>query len=299
MVALSEQYLDPLRRKFNMRDDYNWELHSDDIGAHTDFKEKMTYGDYLQLELLLDSQKRLSTHHDEMLFIVIHQVSELWLKLMIHEIEAATDAIQKEEYQSAFKMLARVSKIQSQIIQSWDVLSTLTPAEYMEFRNFLGNASGFQSYQYRLVEFVLGYKTPHIVKIYEKNPLLHKRLKAAFEAPGLYDVSIQALSKQGFDINDHILNRDFSNKYEQDPTVANAWLEVYRNKDTYWDLYQLAEKLVDIEDWFQQWRFRHMKTVERIIGHKTGTGGTSGVGYLKSVLEHYFFPELWEIRTKL
>ncbi|WP_026908183.1 tryptophan 2,3-dioxygenase [Paucisalibacillus globulus] len=275
------------------------EFYSDDTGAHTDFKEKMTYGDYLQLELLLDSQKRLSDHHDEMLFIVIHQVSELWLKLMIHEIEAATEAIQKDEYQSAFKMLARVSKIQSQIIQSWDVLSTLTPAEYMEFRNFLGNASGFQSYQYRLVEFVLGYKTPHIVKIYEKNPTLHKRLKTAFEAPGLYDVSIQALSKQGFSINQHILNRNFFNKYEQDPTVEDAWLEVYRNKDTYWDLYQLAEKLVDIEDWFQQWRFRHMKTVERIIGHKTGTGGTSGVGYLKKVLDHYFFPELWEIRTKL
>lgn len=282
-----------------MREDYIWDFYSDDSGAYTDFKEKMTYGDYLQLETLLDSQKRLSNHHDEMLFIVIHQVSELWLKLMIHEIEAATNAIQNGEYQAAFKMLARVSKIQTQIIHAWDVLSTLTPAEYMEFRGFLGNASGFQSYQYRLVEFVLGYKTPHIVKIYEKNPVLHNRLKSAFEAPGLYDVSIQALAKEGFHINQSILERDFSSKYQQDQTVADAWLEVYRNKDTYWNLYQLAEKLVDIEDWFQQWRFRHMKTVERIIGHKTGTGGTSGVGYLKKVLDHYFFPELWEVRTKL
>ena len=282
-----------------MCDDYVWEYYSDDTGAYTDFKEKMTYGDYLQLESLLDSQKRLSNHHDEMLFIVIHQVSELWLKLMIHEIEAATEAIKNSEYQAAFKMLARVSKIQTQIIHAWDVLSTLTPAEYMEFREFLGNASGFQSYQYRLVEFVLGYKTPHIVKIYEKDSVLHARLKEAFEAPGLYDVSIQALSREGFIINQSILERDFSKKYEQDPTVANAWLEVYRNTDKYWNLYQLAEKLVDIEDWFQQWRFRHMKTVERIIGHKTGTGGTSGVGYLKRVLDHYFFPELWEVRTKI
>lgn len=281
-----------------MNDEILKEVLSKD-GAHTDFKEKMTYGDYLQLETLLDSQKRLSNHHDEMLFIIIHQVSELWLKLMIHEIEAATTAIQKEEYQAAFKMLSRVSKIQTQIIQGWDVLSTLTPAEYMEFRGFLGNASGFQSYQYRLVEFVLGYKTPHIIKIYEKDPELHERLKKAYEAPGLYDVSIQALAKQGFPINQVILARDFSKKYEQDPTVEEAWLEVYKNKETYWDLYQLAEKLVDVEDWFQQWRFRHMKTVERIIGHKTGTGGTSGVGYLKKVLDHYFFPELWTIRTKL
>ncbi|SET38303.1 tryptophan 2,3-dioxygenase [Oceanobacillus limi] len=268
-------------------------------GIHTDFLEKMTYGDYLQLDTLLDSQKRLSSHHDEMLFIIIHQVSELWLKLIIHEIQAATTAIQNGELQASFKMLARVSKIQSQIIQAWDVLSTLTPAEYMEFRDKLGNASGFQSYQYRLVEFVLGYKTPHIMKIYKKNEDLYHILDEAYRAPGLYDVAIQALAKDGFDINESVLQRDFSLTYEKDETVEAAWLDVYKNKEKYWDLYQLAEKLVDIEDWFQQWRFRHMKTVERIIGHKVGTGGSSGVGYLKKVLDHYFFPELWEIRTKL
>lgn len=268
-------------------------------GIHTDFLKDMTYGDYLQLDQLLSSQKRLSGHHDEMLFIIIHHVSELWLKLIIHETKAAITAIQRDDLQASFKMLARVSRIQSQIIQAWDVLSTLTPAEYMEFRDKLGNASGFQSYQYRLVEFVLGYKTPHVLKIYEKNPEVHTTLKEAYEQPGLYDVSIQALAKNGFSINEDVLNRDFTKTYKENASVEAAWLEVYRNVDDHWELYQLAEKLVDIEDWFQQWRFRHMKTVERIIGHKTGTGGSSGVGYLKQVLEHYFFPELWGIRTKI
>lgn len=266
---------------------------------HTNFKEKMTYGDYLQLDTLLSSQKRLSDHHDEMLFIIIHQVSELWLKLIIHEIQAAIGAIERNELQTSFKMLARVSKIQTQIIQAWDVLSTLTPTEYMEFRDKLGNASGFQSYQYRLFEFVLGYKTPYILKIYQKDSELFEILDKAYHSPGLYDVTIQALSRAGFPINPGVLHRDFSKTYEKDATVEQAWLAIYRNVDKYWDLYHLAEKLVDIEDWFQQWRFRHMKTVERIIGHKTGTGGSSGVGYLKKVLDHYFFPELWEIRTEI
>ncbi|WP_164217421.1 tryptophan 2,3-dioxygenase [Virgibacillus sp. YIM 98842] len=266
---------------------------------HTDFSKKMTYGDYLQLDSLLSSQKTLSDHHDEMLFITIHHVSELWLKLIIHEIQAAISAIQNGNLQTSFKMLARVSKIQSQIIQAWDVLSTLTPAEYMEFRDKLGNASGFQSYQYRLVEFVLGYKTPYILKIYKNKPEVYAVLKEAYEAPGLYDVAIQAIAKEGFSINNSVLYRDFSKTYEKDNSVEEAWLTIYKNVDKYWELYQLGEKLVDIEDWFQQWRFRHMKTVERIIGHKTGTGGSSGVGYLKKVLDHYFFPELWGLRTKI
>ncbi|NWO13178.1 tryptophan 2,3-dioxygenase [Virgibacillus sp.] len=273
-------------------------FHAED-GIHTDFKEKMTYGDYLQLHTLLSSQKRLSNHHDEMLFIIIHQVSELWLKLIIHEIQAAITAIQEGKLQASFKMLARVSKTQSQIIQAWDVLSTLTPAEYMEFRDSLGNASGFQSYQYRLVEFVLGYKTPYILKIYEKDPEVYQVLRNAYYAPGLYDVAIIALAKQGLTINPDILQRDYSKTYEKEVSVEKAWLTVYQNTNHYWELYQLAEKLVDIEDWFQQWRFRHMKTVERIIGFKSGTGGSSGVHYLKKVLDHYFFPELWEIRSKL
>lgn len=266
---------------------------------HTDFKNNMTYGEYLQLDKILDSQKRLSDHHDEMLFIIIHQVSELWMKLIIHEIRAAIASIEDGDLQTAFKRLARVSKTQSQIIQAWDVLSTLTPSEYLEFRDSLGQASGFQSYQYRMIEFALGYKTEHVLKIYEKDPDLHNKLLQAYKAPGLYDVAIERLSKEGFAIHSDLLQRDYSKPYTSNESVKKAWIEVYKNTDKYWDLYQLAEKLVDIEDWLQQWRFRHMKTVERIIGNKMGTGGSSGVNYLKKVLDHRFFPELWDVRTEL
>ncbi|MDC3413997.1 tryptophan 2,3-dioxygenase [Aquibacillus sp. 3ASR75-11] len=265
----------------------------------TDFARNMTYEEYLKLDDILSAQHRLSDHHDEMLFIVIHQVSELWMKLILHEIHSAIDCIRQDDFSSAFKRLARVSKIQNQIISAWDVLSTLTPAEYIEFRDALGQASGFQSYQYRLIEFALGYKTPHILKIYQKNSELYAVLKEAFGAPGLYDVAIQALARAGFPISSEIVERDFSIPYNEDESVKNAWMKVYQNVDKYWELYELAEKFVDIEDWFQQWRFRHMKTVERIIGFKSGTGGSSGVSYLKKVLDHRFFPELWEIRTEL
>lgn len=271
----------------------------DDKGIYTDFKEQMTYGEYLNLDKVLSSQTRLSGHHDEMLFIIIHQVSELWMKLILHEMNSAIEAIEQDELPEAFKMLARVSKIQTQIIQAWDVLATLTPAEYMEFREELGRASGFQSYQNRLIEFGLGYRQPHILKIYEKDAELSKALEAAYKSPSIYDVAIRALSKAGFSINPKLLTRDFSVTYAGDSTVADAWLNVYRDIDKYWNLYQLAEKLVDIEDSHQQWRFRHMKTVERIIGFKKGTGGSSGVNYLKSVLDHRFFPELWDVRTQL
>ncbi|MGM0863815.1 MAG: tryptophan 2,3-dioxygenase [Bacillota bacterium] len=267
--------------------------------VYTDFINKMTYGEYLGLDTLLDSQKRLSGHHDEMLFIIIHQVSELWMKLILHEIKASITSIQKGELSPAFKMLARVSKIQSQIIHAWDVLSTLTPSEYVQFRDSLGQASGFQSYQYRMIEFALGYKTKHVLEIYKKDPVLSAQLKEAYEAPSLYDVSILALSKAGLPIHEDVLLRDYKKPYTEDQTVLDAWTEVYKHPDQYWDLYELAEKLIDIEDWLQQWRFRHMKTVERIIGHKMGTGGSSGVGYLKKVLDHRFFPELWNVRTNL
>lgn len=268
-------------------------------GIHTDFSEDMTYGEYLHLDNLLSSQNRLSGHHDEMLFIIIHQVSELWMKLILHELTSAIQAIQADKMQSAFKMLARVTKIQTQIIQAWDVLSTLTPAEYLEFRDKLGKASGFQSFQYRQIEFALGYKTKHILKIYEQEKELYEELKGAFHGPSIYDVSIQALARAGFAINPALLNRDYTITYIGDESVAEAWKVVYRNVDQYWNLYQLAEKLVDVEDWLQQWRFRHMKTVERIIGFKKGTGGSSGVNYLRHVLDHRFFPELWDLRTNL
>lgn len=265
----------------------------------TDFKESMTYGDYLHLDQLLTAQDGVSGHHDETLFIIIHQVSELWMKLILHELRAAIRNIDADDLQPAFKQMARVSKIQSQIINGWDVLATMTPAEYMEFRDDLGNASGFQSYQYRMIEFALGYKTKHVLKIYEKDPALLEELTAAFEAPGLYDAAIQKLARSGFAIDKEVLERDITTVYEPHDSVREAWKTVYRDVDKYWELYQLAEKLVDIEDWLQQWRFRHMKTVERIIGFRQGTGGSSGVHYLKKVLDQYFFPELWDIRTEI
>ena len=201
--------------------------------------------------------------------------------------------------QPAFKMLARVSKIQTQIIQAWDVLATMTPAEYLQFRDELGKASGFQSYQYRLIEFALGYKTPHILKIYKKDQKILDILEKAYAEPSIYDVSIEALARAGLPINEALLKRNYKVVYGGDDSVAAAWKTVYENTEKYWDLYQLGEKLVDIEDSLQQWRFRHMKTVERIIGFKIGTGGSSGVNYLKQVLDHRFFPELWDLRTVL
>lgn len=270
-----------------------------EASIHTDFNSTMTYGEYLHLDQVLSSQNRLSDHHDEMLFIIIHQVSELWMKLILHELRGAIEAIKENELSTAFKMLARVSKTQTQIIQAWDVLSTLTPSEYMEFRESLGQASGFQSYQYRMIEFALGYKTKHVLTIYEKNKTLHNKLSAAYHEPGIYDVAIRTLAKAGLPIDKGVLNRDVTETYVQNESVKEAWLTIYQDVEKYWDLYELAEKLVDIEDCLQQWRFRHMKTVERIIGFKRGTGGSSGVGYLKKVLDHRFFPELWDIRTEL
>ncbi|WP_445662687.1 tryptophan 2,3-dioxygenase [Cytobacillus sp. FSL R7-0696] len=268
-------------------------------GIHTAFDENMTYGEYLQLDQVLGAQKRLSGHHDEMLFIIIHQVSELWMKLILHEIQSSIAAIEADDLSTAQKCLSRVTKTQSQIIQAWDVLSTLTPSEYIEFRPFLGQASGFQSYQYRMIEFALGYKTPHVLKIYQKDADLKKELLKSYAAKSLYDVSIHCLQRNGLTIDETILCRDVEDTYEYNESVKEAWKSVYLNNEKYWELYELAEKLIDIEDSFQQWRFRHMKTVERIIGFKKGTGGSSGVGYLKKVIDQQFFPELWMIRTEL
>jgi tryptophan 2,3-dioxygenase len=270
-----------------------------DSSVHTDFKNEMSYGDYLQLDSILSSQHTLSGHHDEMLFIIIHQASELWMKLILHELDGAIASIHNDELDSAFKMLSRVSRIQLQLIQSWDVLSTLTPAEYMQFRDSLGHASGFQSYQNRLIEFALGHKNSSVLKVYDHDQELYSRLEHALHRPSIYDAAIKALSMRGFPIEEHVLSRDWTLDYQAQDSVEQAWLEVYRNVDTYWDLYELAEKLVDIEDNQQQWRFNHMKTVERIIGHKSGTGGSAGVSYLKRVLDHRFFPELWSLRTSL
>jgi len=285
-----------------LSDHTNNELHSaETAGAnlHKDFSKEMSYGDYLQLDRILSSQHRLSDHHDEMLFIVIHQTSELWMKLILHEISAARQSIEQDNLEPAFKMLARVSRIQQQLIQSWDVLSTLTPAEYMEFRSALGRSSGFQSYQNRLIEFALGCKQPKVLAVYEHEPDLHSRLMQALQEPSLYDAAIMALAKRGLEIDPAHLQRDWSVEYTASDSVKAAWLTVYQDVEQYWDLYELAEKLVDIDSRQQQWRFNHMVTVERIIGFKQGTGGSAGVEYLKHVVAQRYFPELWSLRTNL
>lgn len=270
-----------------------------DSGIRTDFKKKMSYGDYLHLDSILSSQHRLSDHHDEMLFIIIHQTSELWMKLILHELKTAIECIQKDNLEPSFKMLSRVSRIQQQLIQSWSVLATLTPAEYMEFRDKLGSSSGFQSHQNRLIEFALGQKNPQLLAVFRHQKELTASMEKALEAPSIYDAAITALAARGLPIDQSVLNRDFSQTYEVNESVERAWLMVYQDVEQYWDLYELAEKLIDIGSQQQSWRFNHMTTVERIIGHKTGTGGSAGVSYLKRVLDQQFFPELWTLRTKL
>jgi tryptophan 2,3-dioxygenase len=266
---------------------------------HTDFRKEMSYASYLQLDKILSSQQRLSDHHDEMLFIIIHQASELWMKLILHEVNAAIQCILRNDLEPSFKMLSRVSRIQQQLIQSWSVLSTLTPAEYMEFRDKLGHASGFQSYQNRLIEFAFGNKNAHTLLVFQHDPEIYEKLKRALHEPSIYDAAIKALAARGLPIDQEVLDRDWSQTYQPNASVEEAWLTVYRNVDQYWDLYELAEKLVDIGSQQQLWRYNHMSTVERIIGHKKGTGGSSGVTYLKRTLDQHFFPELWTLRTKL
>ncbi len=268
-------------------------------GAATEFEDAMSYGDYLGLERLLACQEPRSEQHDEMLFIVIHQATELWLKLVLHELAAAMMHICVDDLPPAFKMLARVSRIQAQLIQSWDVLSTLTPADYMTFRAELGNASGFQSYPYRLIEFTLGNKNPAMLKPHRHDRAAHAQLNDALEAPSLYEEAICLLTRRGLGIDAAQIKLDWRDTQRADDSVRRAWLAVYRDTEAHWDLYELAENLVDLEDRFQQWRFQHITTVARIIGDKRGTGGTSGVNYLHHALDMRFFPELWQVRTEL
>ncbi|MEH7438164.1 tryptophan 2,3-dioxygenase [Neobacillus drentensis] len=265
----------------------------------TDFQKSMSYGDYLHLDNILSSQNLVSDHHDEMLFIIIHQASELWMKLIIHELTAAIRYISNNDLEPSFKILSRVSRVQQQLIQSWSVLSTLTPSEYLEFRDKLGKASGFQSYQNRLIEFALGNKNVHTIAVYQHQPELYEKMQEALRKTSIYDAAINALVARGLPIDQEVIERDLSKNYEPNASVEEAWLTVYRHVDQYWDLYELAEKLVDIGNQQQLWRFNHMSTVERIIGHKQGTGGSSGVTYLKRVVDQKFFPELWSLRTKL
>ena len=266
---------------------------------HTDFSKSMSYADYLGLERLLTSQNPVSDAHDEMLFIILHQASELWIKLMVFEVRGATEDLLHDRLKSACKKLSRVSRIQAQMIQSWDVLSTMTPADYLTFRDKLGHSSGFQSHQYRELEFSLGNKNRGHLKPHEHSEEIHNHLVKVLETPSLYDEALRLLGRRGFTLSEAVVGRDWTLPYHESAEVLEAWKNIYQDTDTYWDLYEMAEKLVDVEDWFQQWRFRHMKTVERIIGFKHGTGGSSGVPFLQKALSISLFPELWSLRTCL
>jgi tryptophan 2,3-dioxygenase len=267
--------------------------------AQLDFSKDMSYGDYLQLDAILSAQKPLSPAHDEMLFIVQHQTSELWMKLALHELLAARSAVAEDRLPLAFKMLARVSRILEQLVHAWDVLATMTPPEYSAVRPYLSNSSGFQSHQYRQIEFVLGNKNAALLRPHAHHPERLAVVQAAFEAPSLYDEVLRLLARRGLAIPAECLSRDWTLPHAANQAVEAAWAQVYRNSESNWDLYQMAEELVDLEDAFRLWRFRHVTTVERVIGFKRGTGGTAGVAYLRKMLEVVLFPELWSVRTAM
>ena len=268
-------------------------------GPVTDFTERMSYSDYLDLDRLLDAQHPLSSAHDELLFIIQHQTSELWMRLAVHELRSARALIAADDVQPAFKMLTRVARIFEQINGAWDVLRTMTPSDYTEFRDRLGQSSGFQSFQYREIEFVLGNRNQATLRVHEARPDVLARLRAELRVPSLYDESLRYLDRSGIRVPGDVLERDVSMSHVRNEGVVDAWREVYSNPERWWSLYELAEKLVDMEDYFRRWRFNHVTTVERVIGFKSGTGGTGGVSYLKEMLEVVLFPELWQVRTVL
>ncbi len=270
-------------------------------GIPLDLSGTMTYGGYLRLGQVLTAQHPLSDppHHDEMLFIIQHQTSELWIKLLLHELRAAIRLVQQDELEPTFKILARVKQIQQQLFNQWAVLETLTPSEYLEFRGVLQAASGFQSYQYRALEFILGNKHSRLAEMFSHEPDSHRALQQLLKQPSLYDEFLRYLHRQGLPVPADRVDRDWTQPYESSPDVVAVMKTVYTNREQYWAAYEMAEKLVDVEEFFQLWRFRHMKAVERIIGFKPGTGGSSGVGFLKKALDIAFFPELIKVRTEL
>ncbi|MDI3511175.1 MAG: tryptophan 2,3-dioxygenase [Betaproteobacteria bacterium] len=267
--------------------------------AQLDFSRDMSYGDYLQLDAILNAQKPLSPAHDELLFIVQHQTSELWMKLMLHELTAAIGNIARDDLNPAFKQMARVSKIMEQLVHAWDVLATMTPPEYSAIRPYLGHSSGFQSFQYRCIEFAMGNKNAAMLKPHAHHPERAAMVQAAYEAPSLYDECLRLLARRGIAVPTSHTERDWTQPYQASEGVEQAWLQVYRNPKQHWDLYQLGEELTDLEDAFRLWRFRHVTTVERVIGFKRGTGGTGGVSYLRKMLDVVLFPEIWTLRTAL
>jgi len=266
---------------------------------HTDLRDEMTYSGYLALDTLLASQHPRSDHHDEMLFIIIHQTTELWFKLVIHELTAVLNHIDADELESAFKILARVKHIFSQLIDQWSVLATLTPSEYIQFRDSLGHASGFQSVQYRTVEFLLGNKDPRMLKVHAHDPVATEQLTNALHAPGIYRAFMAHLARRGLPIPQEVLDQDVTTVHTPDPRVTAVYKTIYTDTAKHWDAYEMCEKLVDLEEQVALWRFRHLKVVMRIIGFKTGTGGSSGAHFLRKMVDHQFFPELWDVRTEL
>jgi len=262
------------------------------------FDGRMSYGDYLGLDALLTAQHPLSTAHDEMLFIIQHQTSELWMRLALHELHAARETLAQDDIRPAFKLLARVTRIFEQLNSAWDVLRTMTPSDYTTFREALGQSSGFQSAQYREIEFLLGNRNPAMVKPHAHRPDIVARLEAELGKPSLYDCAVARLA-QAVPIPADALDRDRATPHGPDNRLQAAWAEIYRDPTKHWDLYEMAEKLVDLEDYFRRWRFNHVTTVERVIGLKRGTGGTGGVSYLKRMLEVELFPDLWHLRTSL
>lgn len=267
----------------------------------TDFRSRLDYGGYLHLERLLSAQEPLSNpeHHDEMLFIIQHQTSELWMKLAIHELRGAVEHVKRDELSPCFKILARVKQIQRMLFEQWAVLETLTPSEYAEFRGVLGHASGFQSFQNRMIEFLLGNKDAKAIRVFEHAPEIHAELTALLNRPSLYDEFIRHLHRRGLPVPESAVERDWSLPYEGNPALIAVFKTIYEGPTQYWDAYEMCEKLVDVEEHFLLWRFRHVKTVERIIGFKTGTGGSSGVPFLVRGLSIRLFPELWDVRTEI
>jgi tryptophan 2,3-dioxygenase len=270
-----------------------------ETGMELDLRERMSYGGYLCLDQLLSAQRPMSEHHDEMLFIIQHQTSELWMKLILHELKGAIASIQADQLDPCFKILTRIKNIQAQLFDQWAVLATLTPSEYAQFRGALGPASGFQSAQYRAIEFMLGNKNAATLEVFKHDPEVMAELQAVLEAPSLYDEFLLHLHRRGFAVPEACLSRDWSQPYERNEGLIPVFKQIYESPDGHWDAYEMCEKLVDIEDQFQLWRFRHMRTVQRTIGFKRGTGGSSGVAFLKRALELTFFPELFDVRTEI
>ncbi|MFI4890066.1 MAG: tryptophan 2,3-dioxygenase [Steroidobacterales bacterium] len=270
-----------------------------DEKIHWDLSRAFSYADYLHLDKLLEAQHPLSDQHDEMLFIMMHQVSELWMKLALFELAEALACIRRDELGRALTVFTRVSHVQQQLLSSWDVLATISPVQFAAFRDALGKSSGFQSRQYRLLEFMLGNKNAAAIRVFQTDPASHAALQAALQQPSLYDESLRYLGRRGLGIPAGVIERDFSQPYQPNPAVEAAWLGVYRNAESDWDLYQLAERLVDLDARFQLWRSAHLKTVERVIGNQGGTGGSGGVSYLTKALDLKFFPELWALRTSM